>query len=216
MTLRVIGSGLGRTGTHSLKGALETLLGSPCYHMAEVFERPDDVPVWKAAAEGTMPDWVEFFKDYRAAVDWPASAFWAEIAEAFPDAVILHSEREFESWWKSASNTIFVGIDEMKGSLWHGMIEALFTNTFTADLGDKESVRRVFEAHNRNVLETADPARLLRWRPGDGWEPICKALDLPVPSEPFPHTNTTEEFNARRDVARAEALAAAESVRPAP
>ena len=79
MTLQVVGAGLGRTGTHSLKAALEQLLGGPCYHMIEVFGRPDDIPVWHAAVNGDMPDWNTFLADYRATVDWPASAFWREI-----------------------------------------------------------------------------------------------------------------------------------------
>ena len=64
----------------SLKGALETLLGGRCYHMLEVFARPDHVPVWHAAARGEMPDWPKFLGDYTAAVDWPASAFWPELS----------------------------------------------------------------------------------------------------------------------------------------
>ena len=93
MTLQVVGAGLGRTGTHSLKAALEQLLGGPCYHMIEVFGRPDDIPVWHAAINGDLPDWNAFLSDYRAAVDWPASAFWRELADANPDAVVLLSTR---------------------------------------------------------------------------------------------------------------------------
>src|ERR1700681_1618818 len=107
MTLQVVGAGLGRTGTHSLKVALEQLLGGPCYHMMEVFGRPDDIPVWHAAVNGDMPDWSEFLSEYRAAVDWPAAAFWREISAANPDAVVLLSSRDTDGWWTSADNTIF-------------------------------------------------------------------------------------------------------------
>src|SRR5215831_5036256 len=92
--LRVIGAGLGRTGTHSLKLALERLLGAPCYHMAEVFRRPQDIPIWHAAAKGEP-------------VDWPPAAYWSQLAEVFPDAIIVLSVRDADAWWKSASNTIF-------------------------------------------------------------------------------------------------------------
>ncbi|MDQ1466455.1 MAG: hypothetical protein QOH10_870, partial [Actinomycetota bacterium] len=108
MTLRVVGAGLGRTGTHSLKLALEQLLGAPCYHMLEVFGRPQDVPRWQRAFDGDPGPWDEIFGDYTAAVDWPASAFWKPISEAYPDAVILLSTRSSaDAWYTSASDTIF-------------------------------------------------------------------------------------------------------------
>ena len=89
MTLRVVGAGLGRTGTHSQKLALERLLGAPCYHMIETFSRPDDIPVWHRAIDGELPDWEEFLSDYRAAVDWPVCAFWRELSDTFPEALVL-------------------------------------------------------------------------------------------------------------------------------
>ncbi|HSI71633.1 MAG TPA: sulfotransferase, partial [Fimbriimonas sp.] len=110
MALKVVGAGLGRTGTHSLKLGLEKLLGAPCYHMAEVFERPQDVPVWHQAALGNMPDWDKFLAGYAAEVDWPSSAFWDELSQAYPESLILLSVRDPESWWESASQTIFGGI----------------------------------------------------------------------------------------------------------
>ena len=93
MTFRVVGAGLGRTGTHSLKLALEQLLGGPCYHMSETFGRPADIPVWHAAANGQMPDWPTFLADYTATVDWPACAFWRPLADEYPDAIVLLSTR---------------------------------------------------------------------------------------------------------------------------
>jgi hypothetical protein len=80
MTLRVVGAGLGRTGTNSLKLALEQLLGGPCYHMFEVFGHPDSIPRWVDAVEGRPVDWDALMNGYRAAVDWPAAAFWRELA----------------------------------------------------------------------------------------------------------------------------------------
>jgi hypothetical protein len=94
MTLRVVGAGLGRTGTLSLKAALERLLGAPCYHMVEVFAHPEHVAAWHAAARGSMPDWQALFAGYAAVVDWPAASFWPEISEAFPDALVLLSVRD--------------------------------------------------------------------------------------------------------------------------
>jgi hypothetical protein len=111
MGLRVIGAGLGRTGTNSLKLALEELLGGPCYHTFEVRERPDDPDVWADAYAGRLPDWKAFFAEYRASVDWPAAPFWRELSEVFPDAIILLSVRDADGWWKSASETIFPALE---------------------------------------------------------------------------------------------------------
>src|SRR4051794_5706615 len=112
MGLQVVGAGLGRTGTHSLKIAIEQLIGGPCYHMMEVFGRPDDVPIWQDAVDGKPVDWSSFPEGFAAAVDWPAAAFWKELSEANPDAVILLSTRSSaDAWYKSASNTIFQVMD---------------------------------------------------------------------------------------------------------
>src|SRR4051812_1451775 len=108
MTMRVVGAGLGRTGTHSLKLALEQLIGAPCYHMMEVFGHPDHIPVWRKAAEGDSPDWHELLAGYDAIVDWPGASFWHDMSDAFPEAVILLSTRATaDEWWRSASRTIF-------------------------------------------------------------------------------------------------------------
>jgi len=88
MTLRVVGAGLGRTGTHSLKLALEQLLGGPCYHMVEVFGRADDIPVWERATDGEVVDWDALYEGYRSAVDWPTCAFWREMAAYYPDQAV--------------------------------------------------------------------------------------------------------------------------------
>ncbi len=71
---------MGRTGTHSLKLALERLTGEPCYHMVEVFQNMDHCPVWTAAAKGDMPDWNAFLTGYGSTVDWPSAAFWKEMS----------------------------------------------------------------------------------------------------------------------------------------
>lgn len=200
MALQVVGAGLGRTGTHSLKVALEQLLGGPCYHMIEVFGRPADPTVWADAAEGNPPDWAEFLVDYRAAVDWPASACWSELADAFPDAVVLLSVRDPDKWWKSASDTIFQVIGNPDGPRndnpeWGRMIDAMMAR-FTPDYLDEDAAKAAYLAHNQRVRDTIAPDRLVEWSPGDGWEPICTALGVPVPDTEFPHVNTTDDFRA--------------------
>lgn len=197
--MRVVGSGVGRTGTHSLKVALERLLGAPCYHMAEVFSHPEHVAVWHAAGRGEAVDWDALFDGYAAAVDWPASAFWAELAEQYPDAVILHSERaDAQAWWRSADATIFVPLrtPPAPDDAWRAMVDDVFARRFVASADDPAAAMAAYDAHNADVRERADRDRLVVWRPGDGWEPICAALGVPVPDEPFPVTNTTAEFRA--------------------
>ena len=199
MGLRVVGAGLGRTGTASLKAALTQLLEAPCYHMIEVFARPADAIVWRDAALGQMPDWNAFLDGYAAAVDWPAAAFWEELAAANPDAIILLSTRDPEKWWESASQTIFApreGASPVPG--FTEMIEAILgANRFTKDRHDKDEAIAAFNAHNAHVRKTARKDRLLEWTAADGWEPLCRALDVPIPKTPFPKTNTREEWFER-------------------
>ena len=108
MGLRVVGAGLGRTGTHSLKIALEKLLGGTCYHMVELFPRPEHIPLWHGAIKGDVqPDWDSMLEGFTASVDWPAAAVWDQLHQAFPESVVLLSVRDdAEAWWKSFSETI--------------------------------------------------------------------------------------------------------------
>jgi len=199
MGLRVVGAGLGRTGTASLRVALSQLLGAPCYHMLEVFARPQDAPVWRDAAYGKPPDWRKFLEGYAAAVDWPPAAFWEELAEANPEAIILLSTRDPEKWWESASQTIFAargGAPPIPG--FEEMLEALVgARKFSKNRLDKKETIAAFEAHYANVRAKAPKHRLLEWDVTQGWEPICAALKLPVPDAPFPKTNTREEWLER-------------------
>ena len=210
MTLRVVGAGLGRTGTLSLKLALERLLGAPCYHMLEVFGHPEHIPAWHHAARGDMPEWRELLAGYQAAVDWPAAAFWPELSEAFPDAVVLLSVREPRAWWCSADQTIFPALREEPLNEppfmadWHGMVMELFAARFPNAIDDPAAAMAAFERHNDRVRETVPAHRLIEWKPGDGWEPICSALGLAVPAEPFPHRNTRAEWRARRAISSGE------------
>ena len=169
-------------------------------------QHPDHTQVWHDASLGKMPDWVEFFHDYGAVVDWPACAFWPEIRAAYPDALVLLSVRDADAWWQSASTTIFTTF-EGRNSERQDMLDALFENRFTSRIDDREAAIAAFEAHNARVRESVPASQLLEWQAGEGWEPICRALDLAVPSEPFPHTNTTEEFLARRDERTAKSAA---------
>jgi hypothetical protein len=197
MSLRVVGAGVGRTGTNSLKLALERLLGGPCYHMLEV--TAEHMPLWREAATAAEPRLAPMLAGYVAAVDFPTAGFWRELADASPDAVILLSVREdAETWWRSASRTIFLRVDQDDISDdFRGMWEAFAAARFTPDWRDRDSAIAAYERHNAEVRATAPPDRLLEWRPGDGWGPLCAALGVPVPDEPFPQTNSAAEFRGR-------------------
>lgn len=199
MALRVLGVGLGRTGTSSLRVALEMLLGEPCYHMREVITRqPEHIQIWHDAALGNMPDWDALFADYAATVGPPPAWFWPELLAAFPDALVLLSIRDAQTWWDSASQTIFKTDESATMSdTFKAMTKAVYTSLGLVNRQDRETAIRISEAHNTAVREAVPAERLLIWQVGDGWAPICEALDLPVPDVPFPHTNTRAEFQAR-------------------
>jgi hypothetical protein len=202
MTLKVVGAGVGRTGTHSLKLALETLLGEPCYHMVEVFGHPEHIATWGAAVRGEPVDWDALFAGYAAAVDWPAAGFWRELSAAYPEAIVLLSMRESpEVWWRSANATIYRARREpppqMAGNPeWLTTMRELSARRFTADVEDEAAATAAYSRHIAEVRAGVPAGRLVEWRPGDGWNPLCDALGVPVPDMPFPHTNTTAQFEA--------------------
>jgi hypothetical protein len=202
MALRVVGAGLGRTATNSLKLALEQLLEGACYHMSEAIERPQDTAVWHAAARGEPVDWSAFPAGVEATVDWPACAFWRELADAHPDAFVLLSTRSSaEDWWESFDNTIGSSMrkpvpdDDPNWRERRAMVLDVLRR-FSSDIADRELTIAAYERHNAAVRAEVPAGRLIDWRAGDGWQPLCDRLRLPVPKEPFPHTNTGAEFRA--------------------
>lgn len=199
MDLKVIGAGLGRTATSSLKRALEHLLGASCYHMSELMENPDHNEIWHQAAFGHMPDWHQVMAGYVASVDWPAAAFYAELSEAFPEALVILSTRSAESWWDSARQTIYAPRDP-EPSIYSDTMARLSVTRFPIHPiihTDKEASIALFNEWNNRVKETIPAERLLVWEASDGWGPICQALSLPVPDISFPYTNTKIEFRSR-------------------
>lgn len=194
--LQVVGAGVGRTGTHSLKFALEQLLGGTCHHMVEVFSHPDELPAWIVAARGGPADWGKMMKGYTAQVDWPGASFWPELAAANPDALVILSVRDPDAWFTSCTNTIFAGMSAMQeqGDEWMDAMRTLMRDRFSDELTDRDAMTAAFEKHNDQVRAGVPKERLLEWTAADGWEPICERLGLAVPSEPFPKTNTTKEF----------------------
>jgi hypothetical protein len=205
MALQLIGAGLGRTGTLSLKAALERLGYGPCYHMMEILTAPERSRHWLEPTWSGSHDWDAIFRGYRATVDWPAAAFWRELVERYPAAKVLLSLRDSDRWYDSVMNTLhpvmMQGPPARAPELLHRFHEMVYglivERTFGGRLADRAHARSVFEAHNQAVIDAIPASRLLVYRPGDGWEPLCRFLELPVPQEAFPHLNDTAWYRAR-------------------
>lgn len=199
MSMQVIGVGVGRTGTYSLKLAINQLGFGPCHHMEEVLHNmPVQVPLWSAAAAGE-PDWMRIYDGYESAVDWPTACFFRELVREFPSAKFVLTQRDPEKWADSFGATIYrllAGRDQAPDEMraWLDMVSDVIAKTgFPAGL-DREELTQAFIAHNDAVKETIPVNQLLVFEVKDGWEPLCTFLDVPVPAEEFPRTNHREEF----------------------
>lgn len=205
MSLAVVGACIGRTGTNSLKLALERLGFGPCHHMFEVASNPDQLPYWEALARGESVDWREVFAGYKACVDWPSARFWREIWEVFPDAPVILTLRDPESWFASVQKTILPsmrsqvdmedGPQRRRSAMAHALIAE---QTFAGRMDDFDHATGVYRNYVEDVRRTVPAGRLLEFDVKQGWEPLCAFLGVAVPEEPFPLTNTTEQFRKRR------------------
>jgi hypothetical protein len=212
--LEVIGAGFGRTGTTSLKVALERLGFGPCYHMFEIIGDPAQVPRWQPVVRGERFDWAEVFDGYRSTVDWPGAAYWRELAEHYPHAKVLLSVRDPEPWYTSMHDTIYQFslteyVDDGSPEARHGIAMREIPERTVWDLGfgnrfaDKRYAIETFERHNAEVQRVIPADRLLVYRLGDGWGPLCEFLGVEVPAEEFPHLNDTATMRLMADRARA-------------
>ncbi|MBS9716088.1 sulfotransferase family protein [Pseudohalocynthiibacter aestuariivivens] len=202
MSLKIIGSGFGRTGTRSLKEALEQLGFGPCHHMEEVFNNPNQVPVWQAFVAGERIDWHKFFAGYNSQIDWPGSHIWRELSETFPDAKVIHSVRPEDSWWKSFSTTIgklLTVYERMElpphvRDMLDAASEFIGKTTFNGQFMDREMALAAFRKRALDVQAALPADRLLVFDVAQGWDPLCNFLEVPVPDGPFPHLNELNEF----------------------
>jgi len=194
--MKVIGAGFGRTGTMSLKVALEELGFGPCYHMTEAFDHPEHLPLWETAIGGEPVDWKQIFGSYQAAVDWPTAAFYKELMEVYPEAKVLLTIRDPEKWYESTKHTIYTMLDAPDPSPMLRMATKLvWEQTFDGKFDDHRYAMEVFKRHNEEVKKHVPPERLLVYEVKDGWKPLCEFLGVEVPEEKsFPHLNDTEAF----------------------
>ncbi len=214
--MKVIGAGFGRTGTLSLKVALETLGFGPCYHMTEVFKNPQHLELWYDAALERPVDWPAMFHRYQAAVDWPACAFYQPLVDVFPDAKVILTVRDPERWYESALETIHA-LSQTPPVSWTGwMIPGLrrfirngkrivWKGTFKGRFLDRPFALEVYRRHIEEVTRYVAPERLLVYDVKEGWEPLCRFLEVPVPAQLFPRLNDAAEF--RKNILKARFMA---------
>jgi hypothetical protein len=210
MALKIIGAGLGRTGTLSLKIALERLGFAKCYHMGEVMAG-GHFDKWASVADGA-PDWDAIFDGYAATTDYPACAYWRTLADLYPDAKVLLSVRDPDSWFESTRATIFSEtVDGMIAGA-PPAAQAMFNDALPMALirehrHDREVMTAHFRAHNQAVIDAIAPERLLVYEVKQGWQPLCAFLGVDVPDEPFPRVNEREELARRFSEAAADGVA---------
>lgn len=214
--MKVIGSGFGRTGTLSLKMALEQLGFGPCYHMEEVLKRPKHIQVWHDVSYSKPVNWQSLFQGFQSTVDFPASVCYQKLMAAFPEAKVIHTVRDPERWHNSTSETIYqassifprwlqkvvkpIGrvIEMQERLIWQNLLEGSFEN--------RERAIEIFQQHTEEVKRLVPADRLLIFSVKEGWEPLCRFLDVPVPDTPFPHVNDREtmikRFRTMRMVSR--------------
>lgn len=201
MALEVIAAGLGRNATFSMKFALEELGFGPCHHMSEVFaDGRRQVPLWIAASQG-RPDWDAIFAGFRACSDYPSATYWRELTEHYPNAKVVLTTRDPDSWFESVSETIFS--ERMQGSLRGSPVETMMKGVifdhFDGSITDRAYMTDWYVKRNQQVIDTLPAERLLHFHPKDGWEPLCAFLGVPVPDLPFPRVNSRDELGAASD-----------------
>jgi hypothetical protein len=201
--LDVIGVGFGRTGTLSLKSALEHLGFGPCHHMVELIENAGQVALWRRLADGETPDWDAVYRGYRSTADWPGVRFWRQITGHFPQAKVVLTVRDPRRWYESAAQSIYLAAsgpapaDPVVARMREVIRDLLWDGEFGGRFDDMDHAIEVFNEHNEAVRREISPDRLLVFEVGQGWEPLCAFLGAPVPYEPFPRTNDRQEFAER-------------------
>lgn len=210
--MKIIGAGFGRTGTMSLCEALSKIGYAPCYHMSEVFKSPSHIKIWQSAADGESVDWQSFLGEYQSGLDYPIVGFYEELMLAFPDAMVILTTRDADSWYESTIETIYY--DGAAIPLWlqkilppfNGLNRMIESTTWKRIFDDRFEERdyaiEVYEAHVEKVKATVPPEKLLLYSVKEGWQPLCDFLNVPVPDEAFPRVNQRQMTKTMFRVAR--------------
>ncbi|KAI8076155.1 P-loop containing nucleoside triphosphate hydrolase protein [Thamnidium elegans] len=201
--LEVIGAGWGRTGTDSLRLALN-ILGYNTHHMKCFFMDPtlDTDEFLHAYHHREEADWDKLYQNYSAGVDWPTSTFYKELIAKYPDAKVILTERSADSWYQSVKNTIHIAatkpspddpkMQKFKRMVHDVCVDGTIMNPIT--FADEEAIKASFVKHNEEVKQFVPADKLLILGLGEGWERLCEFLGKEVPDVSYPCTNSTEEF----------------------
>jgi hypothetical protein len=207
--MQIIGAGFGRTGTLSLKAALEQLGFGPCYHMIEVFKNPGHISTWQAAIDNKPVDWERILARYESAVDFPASVFYKELMAAYPHAKVILSVRDPQRWYESTSETIYKAstmpfwLPKLFPALDRLLEQGIWQRVFQGRFTDREFAIGVFNAHIEEVKRAVPKDKLLVFDVKEGWAPLCAFLQVPVPARPFPHANDRRLMKAAMGLSNA-------------
>jgi hypothetical protein len=203
MSLKIIGAGLGRTGTHTLALALEKLNFGPCYTVNTLKKNPLHVAIWNEAISGKTVDWQSLYQGYGSAVEWPTVSFFPQVLQAFPKAKVILTLRDAKEWYESARATIFEALElsqynpnppgknrpavELTRRL---VLEIMFQGKYK----DEAQAIEIYNQHNLQVREIVSEDRLLIYKITEGWLPLCEFVGVAVPNEPFPKSNDRTKF----------------------
>ena len=211
--MKIIGAGFGRTGTLSLKKALELINMGPCYHMDEMIRFPKHIDIWKAAAQKQVVNWDDIFSTYQSSLDFPASLYYRELLTAYPDAKVILTVREPERWYQSMYDTAYTMM-QLNTPAWFkkyvipykrfaDLIDLLiWDGLFLGKFTERAHAIEIYNRHIEQVKQNIPAEKLLIFNVKEGWEPLCNFLGIPVPNIPFPYVNDHETVKKQMKIAR--------------
>lgn len=207
MALKVIGTGLPRTGTASLKGALQLLGYQQTYHMDNLLNNPAMVKYWVELFDTGKTDFDVLFDGFTASTDFPGFFAYKALLKKYPESKFILTTRDLDSWYDSIHKTVFQAVtsffaketptDSMRRveGVFQLLDRYLFGQFFNGTFTDKEKTLSIVKAYLQEVKQNIPDGQMLVYEISEGWEPLCDFLDLPVPDLEFPYKNKREDFN---------------------
>lgn len=208
--MQIISVGFLRTGTTSMKLALEELGFGPCYHLKELVNDPSRAAEWLTVAKDpAAADWHRIYADYRSAVGTPTTTFWRHVIAAFPTAKVIVTVRDPNDWYDSATRTIGEALEPslpVRLLTWRPRrepdlldeVQRIARRHEGGQFTNREEAVAAFEQHIADVRATVPADQLLIYSVRDGWGPLCAFLGVPEPTTPFPRENDRATFRRRQ------------------
>lgn len=213
MSIKIIGAGFPRTGTSSLKVGLEMLGFDECYHMKNLLINPYKLPYWNELETKGTTNYEELFEGFQAIVDIPGYLYYQTLMDQYPNAKVILSTRDFDGWYDSINSTLVKAVYPnfdfklmiLRNAIFRPVVfkskkcvdmvkRTFFENQFEGNFSDKARAKELYYRHHETVKQTVPEDKLLIYKPGDGWEPLCTFLNVPVPEQEYPHLNKKENF----------------------